>query len=29
MDRVRQAMRSGAWLTRERIRMVAFAVLIA
>jgi len=29
MDRVRQAMRSGAWLTRERIRMVAVAVLIA
>ena len=29
MDRVRQALRSGAWLTRERIRMVAFAVLIA
>jgi alpha-1,2-mannosyltransferase len=29
MDRVRQAMRSGEWLTRERIRMVAFAVLLA
>jgi alpha-1,2-mannosyltransferase len=29
MDRVRQAMRSGDWLTRERIRMVAVAVLIA
>jgi hypothetical protein len=29
MDRVRQAMRSGEWLTRERIRMVAAAVLIA
>jgi alpha-1,2-mannosyltransferase len=29
MDRVRQAMRSGAWLTRERIRMVAVAVLFA
>ena len=29
MDRVRQAMRSGAWLTRERVRMVAVAVLIA
>jgi alpha-1,2-mannosyltransferase len=29
MDRVRQAMRSGAWLTRERIRIVAVAVLIA
>jgi hypothetical protein len=29
MDRVRQAMRSGEWLTRERIRMVAVAVLIA
>ncbi len=28
MDRVRQAMRSGDWLTRERIRMVAVAVLI-
>jgi hypothetical protein len=29
MDRVRQALRSGRWLTRERIRMVAVAVLIA
>jgi alpha-1,2-mannosyltransferase len=29
MDRVRQALRSGEWLTRERIRMVAAAVLIA
>ena len=29
MNPVRQAMRSGAWLTRERIRMVAVAVLIA
>ena len=29
MDRVRQALRSGDWLTRERIRMVAVAVLIA
>jgi len=29
MERVRQAMRSGEWLTRERIRMVAVAVLIA
>ncbi len=29
MDRVRQALRSGEWLTRERIRMVAVAVLIA
>jgi alpha-1,2-mannosyltransferase len=29
MDRVRQAMRSGAWLTRERVRIVAVAVLIA
>jgi alpha-1,2-mannosyltransferase len=29
MDRVRGAMRSGEWLTRERIRMVAVAVLIA
>ena len=29
MDRVRQAMRSGTWLTRERIRMVAIAVLLA
>jgi alpha-1,2-mannosyltransferase len=29
MDRVRQALRSGEWLTRERVRMVAVAVLIA
>jgi alpha-1,2-mannosyltransferase len=29
MDRVRQALQSGEWLTRERIRMVAVAVLIA
>jgi alpha-1,2-mannosyltransferase len=29
MDRVRQALRSGQRLTRERIRMVAVAVLIA
>jgi alpha-1,2-mannosyltransferase len=29
MERVRQALRSGEWLTRERIRMVAAAVLIA
>ena len=29
MDRVRQALRSGEWLTRERIRIVAVAVLIA
>src|SRR5580692_165127 len=29
MDRVRQALRSGEWLTRERIRMVAVTVLIA
>ena len=29
MDGVRQALRSGEWLTRERIRMVAVAVLIA
>ena len=29
MDRVHQALRSGEWLTRERIRMVAVAVLIA
>jgi alpha-1,2-mannosyltransferase len=29
MDRVRQALRSGEWLTRERIRIVALAVLIA
>jgi hypothetical protein len=29
MDRGRQALRSGKWPTRERIRMVAVAVLIA
>ena len=29
MDQVRQALRSGEWLTRERIRLVALAVLIA
>ena len=29
MDRLRQALRSGAWLTRERIRMVAVVLLIA
>jgi Glycosyltransferase family 87 len=29
MDRVRQALRSGEWLSRERIRMVAVAVLLA
>ena len=29
MERVRQALRSGEWLTRERIRMVAVAVLLA
>ena len=29
MDRVHQALRSGEWLTRERIRMVAVAVLFA
>jgi alpha-1,2-mannosyltransferase len=29
MDRVHQALRSGEWLTRERIRMVAIAVLFA
>ncbi|MGA8498332.1 MAG: glycosyltransferase family 87 protein [Xanthobacteraceae bacterium] len=29
MDRVRRALRSGDWLTRERIRMVAIAVLLA
>jgi alpha-1,2-mannosyltransferase len=29
MDGVRQALRSGEWLTRERIRLVALAVLIA
>ena len=29
MDRVRDILRSGAWLTRERIRLVAVAVLFA
>jgi alpha-1,2-mannosyltransferase len=29
MDRVHQALRSGEWLSRERIRMVAVAVLFA
>src|SRR5271156_3730092 len=29
MDRVRNILRSGAWLTRERIRLVAIAVLFA
>jgi alpha-1,2-mannosyltransferase len=29
MNRVHQALRSGEWLTRERIRMVAVAVLLA
>src|SRR5258708_31398430 len=29
MDRVRAALRSGEWLTRERISLVALAVLIA
>ena len=29
MDRVRQALRSGDWLTRERIRLVAVALLFA
>jgi hypothetical protein len=29
MDRAREALRSGSWLTRERIRMVAIAVLVA
>src|SRR5579864_540754 len=29
MDRMRQALRSGEWLTHERIRMVAVAVLLA
>src|ERR1700719_2978680 len=29
MERVRQAMRSGEWLTRERIRLLAVASLIA
>jgi len=29
MDRVRDLLRSGDWLTRERVRLVALAVLIA
>jgi alpha-1,2-mannosyltransferase len=29
MDRARELLRSGAWLTRERIRLIAAAVLIA
>src|SRR5271167_2013968 len=29
MDRVRDILRSGAWLTRERIQLVAIAVLFA
>jgi len=29
MQRVRDVLRSGAWLTRERVRLVAFAVLVA
>ena len=29
MERARQLLRSGAWLTRERVRLVAFAVLVA
>jgi alpha-1,2-mannosyltransferase len=29
MDRARNILRSGAWLTRERIRLVALAVLVA
>ena len=29
MDRVHDVLRSGAWLTRERIRLVAIAVLFA
>jgi alpha-1,2-mannosyltransferase len=29
MDRARDVLRSGAWLTRERIRLIALAVLIA
>ena len=29
MDRVREILRSGSWLTRERIRLMAAAVLIA
>ncbi len=29
MDRARDMLRSGAWLTRERIRLIAVAVLVA
>ena len=29
MDRARDMLRSGAWLTRERIRLVAVALLVA
>jgi alpha-1,2-mannosyltransferase len=29
MERARDLLRSGAWLTRERVRLVAFAVLVA
>jgi len=29
MERARDLLRSGAWLTRERVRLVAFAVLAA
>ena len=29
MDRARNILRNGAWLTRERIRLVAVALLIA
>ena len=29
MDRMHDVLRSGAWLTRERIRLVAIAVLFA
>jgi alpha-1,2-mannosyltransferase len=29
MERAHDLLRSGAWLTRERVRLVAFAVLVA
>jgi hypothetical protein len=29
MDRVLESLRSGAWLTRERVRLIALAVLVA
>ena len=29
MERARELLRSGAWLTRERVRLLALAVLIA